>query len=69
MWTYATIPSVQEILVVNSVRIEAELLRRCCDGTWPEQPEVIQTGGHIELTSIGYTAPLAALYRTTSLAR
>lgn len=69
VWTYTTLPSVQEILVVNSVRIEAELLRRRDDGTWPEQPAVIAADGTLDLASIGFTAPLVALYRTTSLAR
>jgi hypothetical protein len=36
IWAYTTIPSVREILAVNSTRIEAELLRRNADGTWPE---------------------------------
>ncbi len=69
VWAYATIPSVQEILIVNSVRIEAELLRRRQDGMWPEQPDAIPADGYLELASIGYTAPLSSLYRTTSLAR
>ena len=69
IWTYATLPSVQEILVVNSVRIAAELLRRHDDGAWPEQPEMIPAEGNVVLASVGFTVPLAALYRTTSLAR
>ena len=38
VWTYLTIPTVMEVLVVNSIRVEAELLRRSADGTWPEGP-------------------------------
>lgn len=69
VWAYATIPSVQEILVVNSVRVEAELLRRRDDGTWPEQPEAVPADADVILVSIGCAIPLTALYRTTSLAR
>lgn len=69
IWTYTTIPSVQDILILHSTRIEAELLRRSDDGTWPEQPEAIRADGVVELASIGFTIPLVALYRTTSLAR
>ena len=69
VWTYTTLPSVMEILVVNSVRIEAELLRRRDDGTWPEQPDMIPADGTLGLASIYFDVPLAALYRTTSLAR
>ena len=70
MWTYTTIPSVQEVLRVRSTRVEAELLRRGRDGTWPEpeQPAIIRATDVLELTSLDFTAPLASLYRTTVLA-
>jgi Uma2 family endonuclease len=68
VWTCTTLPSVAEILVVDSTRIEAELLRRGSDGTWPEQPEMLRDGERLELASVAFAAPLRALYRTTSLA-
>lgn len=66
VWSYTTIPSVREILVLHSTSIGADLLRRGPDGTWPERPQAI---GQDDLTldSIGYTGPLAAFYRTTWL--
>ena len=67
VWTYTTIPSVQEILVLRSATVGAELLRRCSDGTWPERPEAI-TEGDLVLESLGFRTSLAALYRTTRLA-
>jgi Uma2 family endonuclease len=67
VWAYTTVPSVQEILVVHGTRIGAELLRRNEDGSWPAQPVTIDEG-EIELASIGFRVPLAALYRTTRLA-
>ncbi len=68
LWAYATIPSMQEILVPQSTRIEAELLRRGRDGNWPSDPELIVSPGLLELRSIGFAAPIADLYRTTYLA-
>lgn len=68
VWAHTTMPSVQEILVVHSTRIGAELLRRNPDGSWPAQPVTIDDG-EIELASIGFRTPLAVLYRTTRLAR
>ena len=68
VWTYTTIPSVEEILVLRSTTISAELLRRARDGNWPETPEAI-TGGDLVLESIGARFPLASIYRTTRLAR
>ncbi|MBV8397205.1 MAG: Uma2 family endonuclease [Acetobacteraceae bacterium] len=67
VWTYTSIPSVQEILVVRTAEIRADLLRRSPDGTWPERPAELR-GGDLELTSVGFRAGLAALYRTTHLA-
>jgi hypothetical protein len=68
IWAYTTIPSVTEILAVHSTRIVAELLCREANGSWPNEPEIIAPCGTLTLRSIGYSAPLAALYRTTALA-
>ena len=67
VWTYTTMPSVQEILVLKTASIGAELLRRNQDGSWPSQPSTIEAGDLI-LESIGFSFPLAAAYRTTRLA-
>jgi Uma2 family endonuclease len=68
IWTYVTIPSVREILIVHSTRVEAELLRRQDDETWPDAPAMVGRSADIALASIGFTAPLVAVYRTTPLA-
>jgi Uma2 family endonuclease len=67
IWAYTTIPSVREILAVRSTRIEAELLIRGSDGTWPAEPTIIGQDDNVMLSSIAYAAPLAAFYRTTAL--
>ena len=69
VWTYTTMPSVQEILVLRSVRIGAELLRRRPDGTWPERPEAVGADDRLVLESIGFSVALADVYRTTRLAK
>jgi Uma2 family endonuclease len=68
VWAYLTIPTVREVLVVNSTLVEAEVLRRNADGTWPEVPHRLGPNDVLELDSIGFSVPLAALYRTTTLA-
>jgi Uma2 family endonuclease len=68
IWTYTTVPSVREILAIRSTRIEAELLIRNPDGTWPAEPEIIDPGDVVTLASIAFATPLAAMYRTTPLA-
>ncbi len=65
--TYITIPSVREILVLKTVSIGAELLRRNEDGFWPSPPLSIGAG-ELRLESIDFSIPLAAAYRTTRLA-
>ena len=60
MWTYTSIPSVREILVLRSDRIGAELLRRSTDDRWPERLESVD--GELTLTSIGFRMPLSDLY-------
>jgi Uma2 family endonuclease len=67
VWTYTTLPSVREILVVHSFEIGADLLRRDGEGNWPEKPLVIPAEGELVLESIGFRCPLADLYRTTRL--
>ena len=50
---YAAIPSVREILVVHSTRVEAQLLRRLPYGTWPADPSRIAADANMVLESIG----------------
>ena len=67
IWAYTTIPSVREILAVHSTRIEAELLRRAADGSWPEDPDSLSASDVLTLRSIDFDTKLAPLYRTTAL--
>jgi hypothetical protein len=58
---------VRDILLLQSSRIEAELLCRQADGNWPANPTILRGNDPLTLPSIGFTVPLAALYRTTGL--
>ncbi len=68
VWSYTTIPSLREILILSSTAIRAESLRRGDDGNSPAVSTVIEDSDLI-LDSIGLTVPLGAIYRTTRLAR
>lgn len=68
VWAYTTIPSVAEIVILNSTQIGAEVLRRRLDGSWPEQPDSLGPEGEIRLESIGFAMPLRAAYATTPFA-
>ena len=65
---YATIPTVQEILVLRSVFVGADVLCRLPDGSWPKQAEQVRAGDLV-LDSIGLRTPLMDLYRRTPLWR
>ena len=67
IWTYTTLPSVQELLILRTAVIGAEVLRRQADGTWPEKPEAF-ANGNLVLESLDFSVPLAEVYRTTRLA-
>jgi len=68
VWAYTSIASVQEILVLHSTKLAAELLRRTSDGAWPERTATVTTGT-LRLESIDFQMPLADLYARTPLAR
>jgi Uma2 family endonuclease len=64
---YRTIPIVAEIDVLRSTAVAAQVLRRGADDAWPQQPELVEANGALQLDSIGFAAPLRAAYRTTDL--
>ena len=68
IWSYTTLPSLREIVVVHSTRIEVELFRRGDGGDWPDRPLVFGDGETFHLAGIDLALPVHALYRTTSLA-
>jgi Uma2 family endonuclease len=64
--SYTTIPSVRELLVVDSRAVRVERLIRGSDGHWPTDAEVTKTGS-VGLTSIDATFNLADIYAGTWL--
>lgn len=69
VWTYTTLPTVREILVLKTAGIAAELLRRQPDGNWPESPLRIDAGDGLVLESIDFQGTLLDFYVGTHLAR
>jgi Uma2 family endonuclease len=67
IWAYTSIPSLQEILILRSTQVGAELLRRDAAGNWPAEAMTIEAG-MLELTSIDFQVELAAIYRDTRFA-
>lgn len=65
---YATLPSVQEIVVIHSTRMRVELLRRGDGGDWPSDPTTLEAADALELASIEARFPIAEIYTGTHLA-
>lgn len=66
VWTYTSIPTVQEILVLHSGKVAIELLRRTGEGRWPGETETV-TDGDLMLASIGFRVLIAELYGRSGL--
>lgn len=67
VWSYASIPSMRDILVVRSLEIGADLISRREDGSWPE--DFTAVSGRVGLASIDAEFDVAEFYATTEMAR
>ena len=64
----ATIPSVVEIVVIDSERRHAEVFRKDATGAWPEPGEIVEAGGTIRLASLDLTFPMSEVYEGLAVA-
>ena len=64
----AGLKTMQEVLVVQSTRVEAEVLRRDERGYWSRQGDIVRQGGTVRLASIDLDLPISAVYEGTHLA-
>ena len=67
VYAYQTIPSVQEILVLNNRKIVGTLHRRDGQGEWPDDPDELDAQGTVELRCIDLKVALAAFYGSSGL--
>jgi Uma2 family endonuclease len=64
---YMTIPSIREIVLLSSTRIEAELLVRGHDGDWPADAHIIAAGETLAFQSIGFECRVDDIYDGTPI--
>jgi Uma2 family endonuclease len=69
IWTYTTIPTVREILLIRSTHVAAELIRRQPDGSWPATSISIGEDDWLPLESIDFGCALTAVYEGTRFYR
>lgn len=67
IWACATIPTVQEVMVVDSERIHVDVHTKDETGAWPEQPNVVESGGMVHLSSIDAEISISDIYADTNL--
>ena len=67
VWAYTTIPAVKEIVIVQSTRIEVQLLRPSADRIWPERPEMLGARDRLQIESIGFECLVRDIYSDTPL--
>jgi Uma2 family endonuclease len=58
----ATIPSVAEILVLDSERVHAQVFLKDAKGHWPDPGVIVEAGGTIHLASLGLEMAMDEVY-------
>ena len=64
----STLPSLKEIVVVDSERIHVQLFHKDKDGNWAQAAEEFRQGDHVRLTSIEGELAVNDIYANTHLA-
>ena len=67
VYAYQTLPSLQEILVLNSHKAAGTLHRRDGQGEWPDDPDELGAQNTVELRCIDFKVALAAFYGSSGL--
>jgi Uma2 family endonuclease len=62
VWLYASMPSVQEILLVHSKKVRLEFYTRLADGSWPSEAQIAVAGQGIHLNCIDMALAVDHLY-------
>lgn len=68
VWAYMTIPSVQQILLLDSTAVRGEMSQRQGNGAWPEEADDLAAGDIVHIAQIRFSCPLDSFYARTNLA-
>jgi Uma2 family endonuclease len=68
VWLYATMPSVQEILIIHSTEVRLEFYTRLTDRSWPKEAQIATTGQGIHFKCIDMALAVDELYDGIPLA-
>lgn len=67
VWSYSSIPSVREIVLLRSDRVQAEVATKDAAGVWPVCRRIYLAGAAVTLESIGLTVAVEDFYALTPL--
>lgn len=67
IWACATIPTIQEVMVVDSERIHVAVYTKDETGAWPEHPQITESGGTVHLAAIDAEIAVSEIYADTNL--
>ncbi len=59
----ATIPSLNEIVVVESTKVQISLFLKQVDGIWPDDPVIVEAGGTVAIKTLDLEFQIDDLYR------
>ena len=68
VWAYMTVPSVRQILLLESTGVRGEMFTRRPGGPWPEEAQELLGADLVHVEQIDFTCPLSDSYARTSLA-
>ena len=66
IWACVTIPTIREVMIVDSERIHVIVCTKDAAGAWPEDPQIVEAGT-IRLASIDAEIAILELYADTNL--
>ena len=67
VWVYMSIPSVRQIVLLNSTSVRGEVFQRGPDGAWPEEATKLSAGDAVRIEPIGFSCALGEFYARTRL--
>lgn len=67
IWACSTLPSLQEVIVVDSERVHIQVFQRSAEGEWPKEPEIVKPDGTLRVATIDAARPIGEVYAGTLL--
>ena len=67
IWACITVETIREVMVVDSERMHVMVYTKDAKGAWPEEPQRVEAGGTVRLSSIDAAILISDIYADTNL--